>query len=58
MILITPLELALKAEAIKDTEPRVDLESIYQEENLSDTFNVVKEHIDANRVNNSHANPK
>jgi len=50
----------LEAEAIKDTEPRVDLESINQERNLGDTFNVVKEHIDANRgdhVNNSPANP-
>ena len=55
-VMITSL---LKAEAIKDIEPRVDLESINQEENLGDTLESVSGHIDtnhANRVNNSHAN--
>jgi hypothetical protein len=58
LILVKYILLLLlpQAEAIKDIEPRVDLESINQEENLGDTLESVSGHIDtshANHVNNS-----
>jgi hypothetical protein len=56
LILVKYILLLPKAEAIKDIEPRVDLESINQEENLGDTLESVSGHIDtshANHVNNS-----
>ncbi len=56
ILVIYILLLLPQAEAIKDIEPRVDLESINQEENLGDTLESVSGHIDtshANHVNNS-----
>jgi hypothetical protein len=56
LILVKNILLLPQAEAIKDIEHRVNIESINQEENLGDTLESVSGHIDtshANHVNNS-----